>query len=481
MQNLTRHISFPRLLILGASSVIGSSWIYTNGIFFSKYGAGGEIFGFVLAMAITVLASLAFAELSSIFPRSGGPVVYSYLAFGKRWGFATGWAILGAYLSALSFYVTASSMLLATIWPQISHGPGYTIAGAHVSLMELAIGVAFTLFIFALNIRGTRLTAGVQAVLFGGLVILGGALIVTGFSQGSPKNFWPAFSTGSDPLLNIVRFVLPAMTFLTGWEVVTILAEEADMPPAKIGKAVVGAIVLAASYYIIVLLASAWVYPWQKTATFDMGSITAFTKAGFPLLGQAAFLIAFLGLFTSFIGLFTAAPRLILSLARAGLLPPRFASLSEKRGTPVNATILVLLFAIGFGWLGKGAMTYFLDLGGFFVAMAWAITAMSLWRIRRDYPDLNGGFRLRRLWPSMLGGFLAVVIAIGTLYPKSPVALAWPTEYIMLAVWIGLGLLFYWLGRSEHQDNDTALHHLLGDKEYQRLAAVKRQDKQKNA
>jgi len=62
-----------------------------------------------------------------------------------------------------------------------------------------------------------------------------------------------------------------------------------------------------------------------------------------------------------------------------------------------------------------------------------------------------------------------VTIAIGTLYPKSPVALAWPTEYIMLAVWIGLGLLFYWLGRKEHQDTDQALHHLLGDKEFERL------------
>ncbi|MFC6261766.1 APC family permease [Levilactobacillus fujinensis] len=469
MQNLSRHISFPRLLILGASSVIGSSWIYTNGIFFDKYGAGGEIFGFVLATFITILASLSFAELSSIFPRSGGPVVYSYLAFGQRWAFATGWAILGAYLSALSFYVTASSMLLATIFPQLSAGPGYTIAGAHVSLIELAIGIAFTLFIFSLNIRGTKLTAGVQAVLFIGLLILGGALVVTGFTQGRPSNFWPAFSAGSQPFANVVRFVLPAMTFLTGWEVVTILAEEAAMPPKKIGKAVVGAILLAASYYIVVLLASAWVYPWHKTATFPMGSITAFTKAGFPLLGMAAYLIAFLGLFTSFIGLFTAAPRLILSLARAGLLPPKFAEISVKRNTPINATILVLAFAIGFGWLGKGAMTYFLDLGGFFVAMAWAITAMALRRTRRDYPTLDAGFRLRHLWPSTLGGLLAVIIAISTLYPKSPVALAWPTEYIMLAVWIGLGLLFYWLGRSNHQEKDQALHHLLGETEYQRL------------
>jgi len=36
-------------------------------------------------------------------------------------------------------------------------------------------------------------------------------------------------------------------------------------------------------------------------------------------------------------------------------------------------------------------------------------------------------------------------------------------------VWIGLGLLFYWLGRSNHQDKDQALHHLLGETEYQRL------------
>ncbi|WP_243674430.1 hypothetical protein [Lentilactobacillus kisonensis] len=65
--SLKRNISFFGLVSLGAGGVIGSSWIYTNSQFFKVYGAGGEIFGLLVASALAVLVSLSFAELSTIF------------------------------------------------------------------------------------------------------------------------------------------------------------------------------------------------------------------------------------------------------------------------------------------------------------------------------------------------------------------------------------------------------------------------------
>jgi APA family basic amino acid/polyamine antiporter len=79
--------------------------------------------------------------------------------------------------------------------------------------------------------------------------------------------------------------------------------------------------VIAGTFYCVVLLASAWIIPWTKTATLDQGTIDSYRVAGFPTLGWGAYTISALGLVTSFLALFVAASRIMLGLARAGLFP----------------------------------------------------------------------------------------------------------------------------------------------------------------
>lgn len=471
MSELKKSIGFKGLIALGAAGVIGSSWIYTNGSFFAKYGAGGEIFGLLIATAIAVCISLAYAELATAFPRAGGEVVFTYVAFGKRLSFTAGWALIGAYLSCLAFYVTATGLLLSKIFPQLSSGPHYTIAGVSIYLPELLFGVALTVIIFLLNYFGVNITSKVQEFLFVVMILLGAVLAVVGFSHGSPSNFWPAFSKNMNPALSIIRFILPAMTFLTGFSLIAVMAEEADMPAKKIGISVVVSILLAGGFYILVLLSSAWILPWQKTATYSMGTIDTFTKAGFPALGYMAFAISCLGLFTSFVGLFAAAPRLVLSLARANMLSKKFTKLHKKYGTPTNALWLILILTLGFGWLGKGAMLWFLDMGGLMIAVAWVLTVLSLLKIRKKYPRLPKAFQVPSLALPAIGGFMAIFVALATLIPGTSLSLVWPYEYIILLVWIALGLVLYLISRSSHKSSDEEnLKELLGS-QYQALKA----------
>ena len=446
---LKHSISTAGLIALGSGGVIGSSWIYTNSEFFGQYGAGGEIFGLLAASLLAIMVSLSFAELSTIYPKAGGEVVYGYEAFGKKGGLFAGWALLGSYLSALAFYVTASSYLLSEIFPQIATGPSYTFAGAKVHYSELILGVLITLFIFGINYLGAQLTSNVQIVLFALLIILGLALAVVGFSHGSLSNFSPSFYDGQAKTPAIFRFILPAMTFLTGWESIGVMAEEAKTPAHKIGKIIIYSIVIAASYYILVLLSSAWVFPWKETAQMNMGSIDAFKAAGFPKLGTAAFVIAFLGLGTSFLALFSAAPRLIYSLAEKEILPKYFAKIHPKYGTPARAVTLTLVLVLGLGWMGKGALTYFLDIGGFLTALAWGINAFNLAAIRKKYPELKGGFRNKHLALPIIGGVIAIVIALATVIPGTSVSLVWPYEYVVLGIWIVIGLVSYFTSKKE--------------------------------
>ncbi|HET7305737.1 MAG TPA: APC family permease [Segeticoccus sp.] len=443
MTDLRKSIGLAPLVALGAAGVVGTSWIYTNGQFFTLYGAGGEIFGLGIAAVFASFVAISYGELSSTLPRAGGEVVYAYTAYNRPMAFAAGWLLIGAYVSSLAFYVTAFGYLLKDVFPSLESVPLWTINGTTVHLPVLAIGVLLSLVVFGLNWRGVSLGASVQLVLFAVMILLGLALVVVGFSQGSPSNFWPPYSPGADPVGATIRFILPGMTFLTGFGLVAILAEDAKMPPRRIGRAVVLSVVLAAGFYCVVLLSSAWIIPWEKTAQLEKGTIDAFRTAGFDVLGWAAYAIAVLGLLTSFVGLFVATSRILIAMGRAGLLPAALGRVRGPRATPGPALVFTLVVTIGLGLLGTGAITWFLDTGGVYIGLAWTIGVLCLYRLPRRFPWLESPYRVRARFLPGIGALVAVLVIAFSLWPGTDLSIAWPQEYLILAGWLVLGLLLY--------------------------------------
>ena len=171
------------------------------------------------------------------------------------------------------------------------------------------------------------------------------------------------------------------------------------------------------------LLASAWIIPWEKTATLEQGTIDAYRIAGFPILGWGAYTISVLGLLTSFLALFVATSRMMLALARAGLFPRIFAQVSEQRGTPVNALIFTLVLALAFGLLGEGALIWFLDTGGVYIGLAWFIGVLSMYQIRRRYPNVERPYRVGLSWLPAIGAVAALLVILATLAPGTDMSL----------------------------------------------------------
>lgn len=461
MADLQKRLGLVQMIALGAAGVVGTSWIYTNGQFFAKYGAGGEIFGLMGAAVLCSFIAMAYAQMASTIPRAGGEVVYAYSAFNRTTGFAAGWLLAGAFISSLAFYVTAFGTLLLKIFPGLATAPLFTINSEPVYLPVLAVGIALALVIFALNWFGVSFGVAIQIVLFGAMLLIGAALVVTGFAHGTAANFFPPFAKDTNAAGSVVRFILPGMTFLTGFGLVAIMAEDAKIAHRKIGIAVVTSVLVAAGFYVLVLASSAWVIPWEQTAKLPEGTIDAFRVAGFTILGWGAYVIALLGLLTSFLALFLATSRIIIAMGRSGLLPAGLGKISEKRSTPGPALIFTLVVTLGLGWLGKGAMIWFLDAGGVFIGLAWALGVASMYRMGRRFPGLEVGYRARPRWAPAVGAVGAVLVIAFALWPGTDLSLVWPQEYLILAVWVVLGVVMYLLS-GRHDDVD-ARRQLLGE------------------
>lgn len=475
MSEMKKSLGLFQLLALGVAGVLGSSWIYTNSTFFDTYGAGGMILGIALGGVLAAMVALAYSELTTLFPRAGGEVVFSYTALGRVAGFVAGWMLIGAYLSSTAFYVTAFGTLLGKFTDAMNASPLYTINEGVVTAPVLAAGVALTLLMFALNWFGVGIGAQVQVLMFVVMVLIGLALIVVGFAAGSPDNFLPAFRDDHDPLMSTLRMVVPGMTYVVGFGLVAVLAEDADMPPRKIGQAVLITVVVAVVFYCLVLLASAWVIPWEQTAGMELGSIDAFREAGFPLLGWGAYAIGMLGLLTSFLGLFIATSRIIVGMARVRLLPAPLARVHEGSGAPRNALVAVLVATLALGLLGPGAILWFLDTGGIYLGIVWILVVAAKYVLPRKYPGLQRAYKAPG-WAPVLGAAGAAAVICLALVPGTNMSLVWPGEYIVLLAWFALGAVL--LSVAGRMDRDAALTELLGDYRHQLAQAQELQSGQ---
>ena len=192
------------------------------------------------------------------------------------------------------------------------------------------------------------------------------------------------------------------------------------------------------------------------------GTIEAFDVAGMPLISKIAFGIGALGIATTFIAVFAASSRLMFALARVGLFPEAFSKLDPKTSSPRVALIFTTVVGLALGSLGPGALVWFLNIGGVYIGIVWAITVYAMFKIRRMY---GYGKEIPGFWMTALpiiGAVAAIGIVVAALIPASPLALLWPYEYLILVAWIGLGVLMYKLS-PKRLTKQESLQALLGE------------------
>src|SRR5207302_6433561 len=85
-----RELTLIDAVGIGINGIVGSG-IYLLVAPLARVGRGSSVFGVLACGALCVLIALCFAELSSMYDRSGGPYVYARDAFGPAVGFAVRW------------------------------------------------------------------------------------------------------------------------------------------------------------------------------------------------------------------------------------------------------------------------------------------------------------------------------------------------------------------------------------------------------
>ena len=151
-------------------------------------------------------------------------------------------------------------------------------------------------------------------------------------------------------------------------------------------------------------------------------------------------------------GFYLASSRLMYSMARDGYLPQWFGKVDKKYATPKNAMIFCIIVSLSGPVLGREALGWFVDMCAIGASIGYFFTsAATLNTARRD----KDGSRFLKIMAALGVGFSVIFIILQLIPIPGLNGVHFGTEsYIMLAVWIVIGLAFYAKQRKFFSDRD---------------------------
>jgi APA family basic amino acid/polyamine antiporter len=335
--------------------------------------AEGMIGAWVVSGLLVFCGALAFAELSSMFPQTGGLYVYLREAFGPEIAFSSGWIHLCALLSGATAYIAMG------FGKYLSSVVTLDEAGQRGAALALIVGLS------GLNAWSTRAAFWLQnAANVAKLVAL--LALALGAFAGPAVAEAPAAGSGSFAAALAICFFC-----YEGWSYAGFVAGEMKDPARNLPKVFAVSFAIVVGVYLLMNLAYMRVMTVSELqSTAQLGTEVARRALGPFGAGvvTATILIAIVG---SVNGILVAASRMYFAQAKDGLFLPTLERLHPARGTPLRAIAVhclvscAMIFAPSIGNVLQAAI--------FSAWLYYFATVAGLMWLRRRRPELARPYR----------------------------------------------------------------------------------------
>lgn len=498
---LKRTLGPFNLITLGIGCIIGAGIFVITGSAAANFAGPAVLVSFVIAGVACAFAGLCYAELASTMPVPGSAYTYSYVTLGEVFAWTMGWLLLLEYgvaastvaagwtgyvvslLSDFGVHIPGAVSQSALQYKDgaLSMAPSINIVGA------VGIGLVTTLLVIGVH-ESAQVNNAIVVIKVSVLI----AFIIIGTLYVDPANWKPFVPANKGGFhygwLGVFRAASLIFFAYVGFEAVSTAAGEARNPQKDIPIGILGSLFICTIIYILVAAVLTGVVPYHNLGVPDPIAIAVdrmnpswaivpwgLSKSG--TLNLFAFIIkigAFTGLTSVMLVLCYGQTRVFYQMAKDGLIPKIFSTVSSRFKTPAAGTILLgAVIAVAAASLPLSVMNDLVSLG---TALAFSIVCVSVIYLRRHAPELPRPFKVPFYpYTPILGAFLCVVFMMGpilldivskgigkdllgslfgspdTKFERDPVALGILVSYIVAGalIYAGYGYRNSKLGKGE--------------------------------
>ena len=425
-------------------------------------GPSSVVIWIIGALALYVPLVFTVLELSSRYPEEGGLYSWTRRAFGEFPGYLSGylyWSSNLPYFPSLFYFTAANALFIfGHKFDVLQSSQSYFIIFSMIALL-LAVG----LNVVGLNIGKWLHNLGAIGLWIPGIVLVGMG-IAAGVLYGSATPFTAQSFVPSTHLKDIIFWSTIAFS-LSGLESASMLGDEIEDARRNIPRALLIAGALITILYIAATVAMMLALPPQEIQNMQ-GIIHAIalvaTRLGIPWIAAGiALLITFGGLGQAG-AWFAAGARLPFVIGIDRCLPPAFAKVHPKWGTPYVALLVqaaiaaVLIFAGQAGTSVAGAYNVLVSMSviGYFIPYMFMFAAMIKLQREPAGPEVirvPGGTPVAIALAAI--GFTTTTISVGLAMlpaddePNKPLAVIKIVG--LTAAMIGVGVVLYIVGRRK--------------------------------
>jgi APA family basic amino acid/polyamine antiporter len=390
---LRRSLGFWALVAFGVGDILGAG-IYALIGEIAAIAGGASWIAFAAALFVAGLTALSYAELGSRFPKSGGEAYFCEQGLGSpKMALIVGWLVLCSGVVSMATVARAFSGYLLEMF------------GSASPLSLSLVAALFLMVIAMINFWGIRQTSFLNIIFtiieVSGLmiVLIAGFYFISGSAGETPA---PGSATAIETVGWTAILQAGALAFFAfiGFEDMVNVAEEVKEPRRTLPLAILVAVVIAGSIYMLVIWVATRVVPPAELGASQapLMEVVARAAPSFPLWIFsliALFAVANTGLLN-----FVTASRLLYGMAGQKLVPSWFDKLHPKTQTPHRTTFALLLVAMILAV--SGSLSFLAGTTSILILLVFLAVNGSLLAVktfRRGQVPPHDGFRVHAVLP----------------------------------------------------------------------------------
>lgn len=405
---LKQVLSARALIAIGLGATIGSGIFVLTGTVAANHSGPAITLSLLIAAFGGGLAALCYSEFAAFLPIPGSAYSYTYATLGEALAWFIGWNLLLEYaISASAVAVSWSAYVVSLLGDAHIHLPAAFVnaplgldahdnvirTGAIVNVPAMLIVAAMTVLLYV-GVRGSAGANSFMVALKVGIIVI---IVIAGLQYVDVANWRPYVPPntgvrGHFGWSGVLQGAGIIFFSYVGFDTASTTALEARNPQRDLPVGIIGALLISAVLYVAMSAILTGMVPYQK---LDSDAPVAVALDAHPQLAWLSWLLkvgVIAGMTSVILTSLLGQPRILLSMADDGLLPPAMSRCHARFKTPHVATVVTGVFA------ALIAAVFPLDLLANLISigilLAFAVVCIGVLILRKTRPDAYRPFRV---------------------------------------------------------------------------------------
>ena len=436
------------LTAIGLGATIGTGVFVLTGTVAAQQSGPAITLSLLIAAFGTALAALCYAEFATFLPIPGSAYSYTYVTLGEGIAWFIGWNLLLEYaISASAVAVSWSAYVVnllkgwnITLPEALVNAPYAQNADGHLFMTHALINLPAVLIVAAMSwvcYIGVSHSARANAIMVSlkvGIIVI---FMIAGLKYINPANWHPYIPAndgkfGHFGVSGILQGAAIIFFSYVGFDTASTTALEAKNPQRDLPIGIIGALVISTVLYVGMSAVMTGMVPYTH---LNVDEPVAAAMDAHPQLTWLAPLVKagiIIGMTSVILGSLLGQPRILLSMADDGLLPPAVRRCHPRYKTPHVATVITGVIAAAIA--GVFPLDVLADLISIGILLAFTVVCIGVLVMRKTKPDAPRPFRVP---------FAPVTCILGALVCLAMCFALSNATWIRLVIWTILGMAIY--------------------------------------